>query len=119
MKKTWIAGIVSSALVMTLATVGLAMAQPGPDRLIKGSIRVDRQLETEYPAMARISMEQARAAALAAVPGVVLGVDLDEEDGFLVYDVRIATADKSTTTEVTVDAGDGRILATERDWADR
>lgn len=119
MKPTWTAVLAGSALLITLGTATIGAATPGQSHRISGSIRVERQLETEFPSMARISMEQAVAAALTAVPGKVLSVDLDDEKGFLVYDVKIVTADKTTTTEVTVDAGDGRILATERDWADR
>lgn len=119
MKPTWTAVLAGSALLITLGTATIGAATPGQSHRINGSIRVERQLETEFPTMARISMDQAVAAALAAVPGRVLSVDLDDEDGFLVYEVKIVTTDKTTVTSVTVDAGDGRILATERDWADR
>ncbi len=118
MKKTWIAGIAAGALLMNLAVTGPALARSGSDRITNGSIRVDRQLETEFPAMAKISMEAAMAAALAVVPGKILSVDLDDEDGFLIYDIKIAS-DKTTVTEIKVDAGDSRILVTERERAGR
>lgn len=109
MKKTLIAGLAASTLVLTLG-VGPALADSGQHQPINGSIRVDRQLETEYPAMA---------AALNTAPGTVLSVELDDEDRFLVYEVKIVGADKTITTKVTVDAGDGRILATKRERAER
>ena len=56
MKKTLIAGLAASTLVLTLAGVGPVLADSGQHQPINGSIRVDRQLETEYPAMARISI---------------------------------------------------------------
>ncbi|GGO33408.1 PepSY domain-containing protein [Deinococcus humi] len=48
--------------------------------------------------------EQAKAAALAAVPDTVTSVQLGNENGFLVYDVTIGNQ------EVIVDAGNGRVL---------
>ncbi len=54
MKKAWIAGLAACALLMDQATAGLALAQPRSERIINGSIRVDRQLETEFPAMVRL-----------------------------------------------------------------
>ena len=66
------------------------------------------------PALARITAEDARSAALVSVPGaVVTDVDLDEEDGFLVYEVELAK-DRSGF-EVVVDAGSGEVLCSERD----
>lgn len=68
------------------------------------------------PADARptASVDDARAAALVAVPGaVVADVDLDEEDGFLVYEVEL-TQDRAEF-DVVVDAGTGDVLCFERD----
>lgn len=64
--------------------------------------------------LARITEVQARDAALAALEGAtVTEADLDDEDGFLVYEVELLK--DGTEYEVTVDAGDGRVLCTERD----
>ncbi|MDO5675804.1 MAG: PepSY domain-containing protein [bacterium] len=64
--------------------------------------------------MAKITMAQAMEAALAAVPGQVLKAELDDEKGFLLYEIKVVTADK-TIMKVKVDAGDGKVLATEQD----
>ena len=49
-----------------------------------------------------------------AAPGAtVTGLDLDEEDGYLVYDVEL-TQDR-TEFDVVVDAGSGEVLCSERD----
>ena len=63
--------------------------------------------------LARITPEQAGAAALAQVPGTVKKVELENEDGNVVYGVEIETADGQT--DVKVDAGDGRVLQVQKD----
>lgn len=88
------------------------------DPAIKGSIALpndqngaengtevaDAQEAAQYQGMAKITPEQAKTAALAAVPGTVTSVQLGNENGFLVYDVTIGTQ------EVIVDAGNGKVL---------
>jgi uncharacterized membrane protein YkoI len=63
--------------------------------------------------LARITPEQAQAAAVAQVPGTVKKVELENEDGNLVYGVEIKTANGES--DVKVDAGDGRVLHVEKD----
>ena len=58
---------------------------------------------------AKISIEQAKAAALVANPGAtVVKAELDNENGALVYSVEL-----STGADVKVDAGNGAILHTD------
>ena len=66
--------------------------------------------------LARITPEQASAAALAQVPGTVKKVELENEDGNVVYGVQIKTANGES--DVKVDAGDGRVLHIEKDGED-
>jgi len=66
--------------------------------------------------LARITPEQAQAAALAQVPGTVKKVELENEDGNVVYGVEIKTANGES--DVKVDAGDGRVLHIEKDGED-
>jgi len=66
--------------------------------------------------LARITPEQASAAALAQVPGTVMKVELENEDGNVVYGVEIKTADGKS--DVKVDAGDGRVLHVEKEGED-
>jgi uncharacterized membrane protein YkoI len=63
--------------------------------------------------LARITPEQASAAALAQVPGTIKKVELENEDGNVVYGVEIKTANGES--DVKVDAGDGRVLHVEKD----
>ena len=64
-------------------------------------------------ALAKITPDQASAAASKAVAGKAGIATLDEENGFVVYEVDVTAAD-GTITEVTIDAGNGSVLAQEK-----
>ena len=59
--------------------------------------------------LAKISPDQARDAALAAVPGTADKVELDNENGNVVYSVQITDA-SGAKTDVKVDAGNGSVV---------
>jgi hypothetical protein len=85
----------------------------------KGSIRPTGELKpTELPALAKISFQQATAAALKAAPGGVLKAELEVEDGNLMYSFEIVGADKGIT-EVEIDAGNGQVLGTEKETGEK
>ena len=83
----------------------------------RGAIRIDQQSEAQFPSMVKITMDEAVKKALTSVQGQILKIELEDEDGFLVYGVEAVTAD-SSIMEVKVDAGSGEVLAVERDKAD-
>jgi uncharacterized membrane protein YkoI len=62
----------------------------------------------------RINSEAAIQIALQRVPGQVIKVELDYENGILVYEIDIRTS--SGVYEVHVDAITGQILKVERDF---
>jgi uncharacterized membrane protein YkoI len=66
-----------------------------------------------YQKLARITADQARSAALAAVPGTATSVELENEDGNLVYGVTVKTS--AGERDVKVDAGNGKVLHVEQD----
>lgn len=100
-----------AVLALVLSRVaGPSDADCGP---VTGTIRVADDGRVA-PGMARVSAADARAAALVAVAGAaVTDVDLNEEDGFLIYEVEL-TQDR-TDFDVVVDAGSGEVLCSERD----
>lgn len=61
-----------------------------------------------FRSLARITPAQARDAALASVPGTAGSVELENEDGNLVYGVTVKTT--AGDRDVKVDAGNGRVL---------
>ncbi|WP_088862966.1 PepSY domain-containing protein [Thermococcus celer] len=80
-----------------------------------GSIKVtDRGLNETQEAktlqsLAGITPQQAKSAALSKVKGSVIKVELDNENGYLVYSVEVK-ASNGIIKDVKVDAGDGKVL---------
>lgn len=62
--------------------------------------------------LAKITPEQATSAALAQVSGTVKKVELENEDGNVVYGIEIQNADGGH--DVKVDAGNGKVLQVEK-----
>jgi uncharacterized membrane protein YkoI len=117
MKKKWINIIGSGVLVIGLAVAGTSFAKSDDREVRDGTIRIENQVEANFPALAKITRDQAVEKALAAVHGQVLKTDLEDGNGFLVYGIELVTADK-TIVDVKVDAGSGKILAMRQDKAD-
>jgi len=112
MKKmmTIIGGVVLTALI----AIGGVSAQQAKHT---GSIQIKNDDEAGFAGMAKISLDSAVNAALQAVPGKVLKAELENENGYLVYGVEIAKADRQIA-DVKVDAGSGKVLKIEADQKD-
>jgi len=117
MNKKWIAIIGSGVLIIGLSVAGASFAKSDDSDVRGGTIRLNRQAEADFPALAKLTFDQAVQKALEAVQGQVLKTELEDENGFLVYGVEVVTADKAIM-DVKVDAGSGKILAMDRDRAD-
>lgn len=88
---------------------GQAEANDPAEATIVGSVAVGDPEPADLSALAKITPEQAQAAALAANPGTtVTKTELENADGYLVYGVEL-----SNGTDVKVDAGDGKVLRIE------
>jgi len=98
MKNTLVVVFVACALLMA----GAAFTATTP---VKSNIPADLAKQ------AKISLETARATALAKVPhGVVRSEELEREHGKLIYSFDIAVPGKSGIQEVNVSAIDGKVL---------
>lgn len=64
--------------------------------------------------LATTTAQEAAAAAIAAVPGTAGAVELEDENGYVVYNVEVTGTD-GTIVEVMVDAGNGSVLGQEAD----
>ncbi len=65
---------------------------------------------------AKITDQAARTAALARVPGGrVIGAELEEEDGLLIYSYDIAVEGQEGVQEVHVDAVTGKVVSVEHE----
>ena len=111
---------VTLALVV-LVGAGVAYAannnssEEDADESYKGSVSVAGKNESSAQKLAKIDEAAAEQAALDAAPGTVHETELETSDnGYLVYDIEIAGKD-GKEHEVTVDAGDGKVLHQELD----
>ncbi|HHY78787.1 MAG TPA: PepSY domain-containing protein [Thermoanaerobacter sp.] len=73
----------------------------------------EAQESAKLASLAKITPDEAKAAALKVVPGTVTKVSLDNENGYLVYSVEVKTA--NGVVDVKVDAGNGTVLAQDKD----
>lgn len=67
-----------------------------------------------YSRFSRISIEDAMSIATEQIPGEVIKVELDTENGMLIYEVKIVNA-QGIKYEVEIDAQTGRILKMQLD----
>jgi len=131
-------GMVSSSVAAQTPATGQPMATPsvtvtmpsqdhtnvdvqsphysGTITIPQNSTSSDENEQTEAAALqslAKITAEQAKNAALSQFPGaVVTKVELDNENGVLVYSVHLTDA-SGTRHDVKVDAGSGKVLGIE------
>lgn len=107
-KAAFAAGVTAALITTTLA---LRAADPANETPIRGTIALPNQGEqrARYAGMAKISLQQAIDAALSRQSGKLVKAELQNEDGFLVYNVEVVTPDNKRY-EVKVDAGNGSVL---------
>ena len=84
-----------------------------PESADTGQAENDQAEAAALQAVATISPDQAKQAALAAVPGTAGKVELESENGNVVYGVEVTA--NGTTTDVKVDAGNGAVLSQQTD----
>ena len=107
--------VISGIFLTSLITLGAVSAQ---ETKHTGSIQVRNVDEVGFVDLAKIPFNSAISTALTAVPGKVLKAELENENGFLVYGVEIAKADRQIA-DVKIDAGNGKILKIGTDQKDR
>lgn len=119
MKRT--AKILTAVTLVSALAAGTAFATGAiklPGEVKTSSVKVPEGLETqaEFARHAKVTQQEAEAAALAVMPGQVVKAKLDDEDGYLVWQIDIKHA--KGVTEVAVDAGNARPLAMEAEEGD-
>jgi hypothetical protein len=109
-------GIRMLVIASALSTIGATLggAQQVSTRTV-AKVAVDEPARIEIKAgtegRARISPNRAKAIALARVPGQVAGGELTDEDGRLVYQIKVLPERKRTYSKVIIDARTGRVLS--------
>lgn len=123
-----IAGAAVTGLAAANASTGSGTASQGEHRevKIKGSISLPESAHEQGDAaeaahltkLATVDQKTANAAARATIPGgSVVDTNLGEEDGSVVYDVSVKDP-SGATSEVIVDAGNAKVLASETEAND-
>lgn len=101
-----------SMLTVTALIVTASVAQEASTDRIQGTIQVSEG--DDFESLAQISLEEAQAIALREIPaGTITERELDDEDGYLVYEIELLQDGQEF--EVLVDAGNGSVLEVERD----
>ena len=107
---------ITAVALASIVQAGMSFAGDNGKEVTSGTIRVQQE-ESAYPGLAQITVEQAKDTALANIQGEVLKIELEEENGFLVYGIEVVGPDK-TVTDVKIDAGNGDVLLVEKDTPD-
>jgi uncharacterized membrane protein YkoI len=112
---TWAATATAAGLQVTLLA-----DEPKNEPPIQGTVQLQQEGEQQatYSTLAKITLQQAKTIASNAQSGNASKAELQNEDGFLVYNVVIVFQDKKIH-EIKVDAGSGSILRIDVDSADR
>ena len=90
----------------------IVMLDQLPTEVQSGSIKVGDANEQTMADMAKLGAFDALQIATKANPGKVVELQLDEENGFLIWEVTEQTAD-GQELQLKLDAGNGRLLAAE------
>ncbi|OSS41766.1 hypothetical protein DESAMIL20_1319 [Desulfurella amilsii] len=107
-----LAALALGGLLLTTSAAGIATAS----NQLNGSIKIMHDNEANYADLASLTIDQAVASALKAQPGKVIKAGLENENGYLVWDVEVAS--NNQIHEVKVDAKNAKILKIEKDKAD-
>lgn len=86
----------------------------GPEGTEKaGGTQSDSDNQAALQAQAKITVEQAKQAALAKVPGTVVSATLEDENGKAVFNVVVTATAGGANQEVKINATDGTLLKVE------
>ena len=83
-----------------------------PSEVQKGSIAIKGNTEEAMVAKVRVSPEQAAEIARRALPGTVVEIRLDGENGDLIWEA-VVVGNNGQVAQLKIDAGNGRLLASE------
>ncbi len=100
-------------LVLFVASASNVRAQDATCDKIVGTIQVEDDAPNKRE-LAQISEAQAREIVAEAMPeATITDIDLEEEDGYLVYEVELEVGNQEH--DMYIDAGSGEVLCTEID----
>ncbi len=88
-----------------------------PTEAQNGSVRVKDDDDAAMISQAKITAREAAKIATIALPGKVSEIELEDEESYLIWEAKVigANGDK---TELKIDAGNGRLLAADKEDED-
>jgi uncharacterized membrane protein YkoI len=95
--------------LLLTSQVLMTMGHADDDHKFVGTIAVSKKDKKKYPDLAKISFQQVLEKITKDHPGKIVEVALEEEDGYLVYEVELISPEK-TKKEIILDAGNGEVL---------
>jgi uncharacterized membrane protein YkoI len=105
-------------LVLAGALTAVGSAFAGAQQVSNGTVAkvaIDEPVRIKIKAgtegRARISPDRAKAIALTRVPGQIAGGELTEENGRLVYEIKVLPEKKKTYSKVMIDARTGAVIS--------
>jgi uncharacterized membrane protein YkoI len=101
----------STLTILSAVTLLAAFGASASDKSETYKLPENTETQAGFAKHAKVTRQQAEAAALAVQPGKIVQARLDDEDGYLVWQVAIHHA--RGTTEFAVDAGNAKVLAAE------
>lgn len=104
--------------VIALVASALPLAAQAPAKQAAPAASYKKEIPAKLAAKAKVAETAAAATALAKVPGgKIQGVELEQEDGKLIYSYDIKVAGKAGIEEVHVDALTGAVTGVEHEDA--
>lgn len=95
--------------LMLISILGLSTCYADEKNRFIGTIAVSKKDKKKYPDLAKVSFQQALDIVSKKSTGKIVEIALEEERGYLVYEVELVTPEH-TKTELYLDAGDGSVL---------
>ena len=92
------------------AVEGAVTMEHFPNEVDNGSILLKDDSKQTMVAKARLNSNEAADIARKALPGTVVEAKLDNENGYLVWEVKVL-GDKGQEAQLKIDAGNGHLLA--------
>jgi uncharacterized membrane protein YkoI len=97
--------------ITSLMTFSLFCLQAS--EIVNGTIAVNKSIpKSDFPDLAKITIVEAINLAAKEIPGKVTEADLEKDDGFLIYKIKV-TSPNGRITELKMDAGNGKVLQKE------
>lgn len=104
-KKKWVLTVLT---VLALSIGSIEMGQAAPLR------SSGQAVENPVITQATISIDQAKSIALQQVPGRIVHIDLDRDDGILKYEIIVINK-QNEVYEVEINANTGKVIKVEKE----